>query len=390
MENTVKNTTEKKIHSVAVIGFGTRMKTFVGALLATGRVRICAIADPDGTGARERAAACGVTDARIYPDAREMLETETPDGVLVGTRCSLHTEMAELVASYGLPLFLEKPVAITDGELARLEKLLPTMEEKTVVSFPLRASYMYRRVEEILRSGVLGKLSQIQAVNNVPYGRGYFHKWYRHFSETGGQLLQKSTHDLDYINHLLAGDRPLRVMASRSRTVFGGDEPAEKKCADCDKRAECRESPENLQDFYATVPAGEYCCFARDVDIEDCDSCIVEYESGIHAVYTQNFVVRRDAGKRGARIVGFLGTLEFDWVSGIITVYHHFENKVETVDVNAEQTGSHFGGDEVLAESFVGVMEGKASVAPLSSGVESARLCLAARRSATEHCTVAL
>ena len=358
--------------------------------MATKKVRVCAVADPDTAGARERAALCGVTDAVFYTDAREMLEKEHPDGVLVGTRCSLHTEMAELVASYGLPLFLEKPVCITDEELARLARLLPAMEEKTVVSFPLRASLMYRRVEAIMQSGVLGKLSQIQAVNNVPYGRGYFHKWYRHFSETGGQFLQKSTHDLDYIDHLLAGDRPVRVMASKSRQIFGGDEPAAKKCADCEKRAECRESPENLADFYATVPAGEYCCFARDVDIEDCDSCIVEYESGIHAVYTQNFVVRRDAGKRGARIVGFLGTLEFDWVSGIITVYHHFEDKVETFDVNAEQTGTHFGGDEVLADAFVGVMAGKPSLAPLSSGIESARLCLAARRSAETHTTVSL
>lgn len=371
--------------NVGVIGYGVRMKTFVGALLATGKVRICAVADPNEENARTKAKENGVTDAVFYADAREMLEKEALDGVAVGTRCSLHTEMAELVASYGLPLFLEKPVCITDGELSRLYALLPTMEKKTVVSFPLRASLMYRRVEEIVRSGVLGKLSQIQAVNNVPYGRGYYHKWYRSFSETGGQLLQKSTHDLDYINHLLADDRPLRIMASKSARIFGGEEPAGKKCVDCDKRDTCLESPENLQDFYATIPAGEYCCYAKDVDIEDCDSCILEYESGIHAVYTQNFVVRRDAGKRGARIIGFLGTLEFDWISGIITVYHHFEDKTDTYDINAEQVGTHFGGDEVLADSFVSVMEGGESVAPLSSGIESARLCLAARRSATEH-----
>ena len=179
-------------------------------------------------------------------------------------------------------------------------------------------------------------------------------------------------------------------MAAKSRGIFGGDMPAGKKCADCSMRAECPESPENLKDFYATIPAGAYCCFARDVDIEECDSCILEYESGIHAVYTQNFVVRRGAGKRGARIVGFLGTLEFDWVSGIITVHHHFADKVDTYDVNAEQTGTHFGGDEVLAESFVSVMEGGESVAPLSSGIESARLCLAARRSADEHQMITL
>lgn len=371
--------------NVGVIGYGVRMKTFVGALLATGKVRVGAVADPDEANARLKAKENGALDVVFYKDAETMLANERLDGVLVGTRCPLHTKMAELAASYGLPLFLEKPVCTTDEELSRLYALLPAMEEKTVVSFPLRASLMYRRVEEIVKSGVLGKLSQIQAVNNVPYGRGYYHKWYRSFAETGGQFLQKSTHDLDYINHLLVGDRPVRIMASKSARIFGGEEPAGKKCADCDRRASCLESPDNLQDFYATIPAGEYCCYAKDVDIEDCDSCILEYESGLHVVYTQNFVVRRGAGKRGARIIGFLGTLEFDWVSGIITVHHHFEDKVDTYDVNAEQTGTHFGGDEVLADSFLSVMAGGKSIAPLSSGIESARLCLAARCSATEH-----
>ena len=376
--------------TVGVIGYGVRMRTFVGALLATGKARVGAVADPDEANARAHAEENGVADAVFYKDAREMLQKERLDGVLVGTRCPLHTEMAELVASFGLPLFLEKPVCITDEELHRLYALLPAMENKTVVSFPLRASLMYRRVKALVDSGVLGEIAHVQAVNNVPYGRGYYHKWYRDEKETGGLFLQKSTHDLDYIDHLLTGDRPIRIMAAKSKMVFRGNEPAGKKCADCEKRATCLESPDNLKEFYATVPAGEYCCFAEDTGCEDSGSCILEYESGLHVVYTQNFIVRRGAGKRGARLVGFLGTLEFDWVSGIITVHHHFENKVDTYDVNAEQTGTHFGGDEVLADSFVTVMAGGESIAPLSSGLESARLCLAARRSAVEHTVIDL
>lgn len=375
---------------VGIIGYGVRMRTFVGALLATGKVRVAAVADPDEASARAHAKENGVENAVFYTDAKAMLENEALDGVAVGTRCPLHTEMAELVASYGLPLFLEKPVCISEEELPRLSALLPAMEKKTVVSFPLRASLMYRRVKALVDSGVLGEIAHVQAVNNVPYGRGYYHKWYRDESQTGGLFLQKSTHDLDYINHLLQNDKPVRIMAAKSKMVFRGNEPAGKKCADCEKAATCLESPQNLQDFYATVPAGEYCCFAEDTGCEDSGSCILEYESGLHVVYTQNFIVRRGAGKRGARLVGFLGTLEFDWVSGIITVYHHFEDKTDVYDINAEQTGTHFGGDEVLADSFIAVMQGGESIAPLSSGIESARLCLAARRAATEHTVITL
>ena len=73
--------------TVGVIGYGVRMRTFVGALLATGKVKVSAIADPDTEGALARAALCGVEGAKMYPDAKTLLENERPDGVLVGTRC---------------------------------------------------------------------------------------------------------------------------------------------------------------------------------------------------------------------------------------------------------------------------------------------------------------
>ena len=49
-------------------------------------------------------------------------------------------------------------------------------------------------------------------------------------------------------------------------------------------------------------------------------------------------------------------------------------------------TGAHFGGDTALAESFIAVMKGEEkSCAPLSQGINSAALCLAAKTSATEY-----
>ena len=375
---------------IGVIGYGSRMKTFLNALMKTEKVRVAAIADINLDAAKAQAQANGLEGITYYTDAKEMLDIEKLDGVLVGTRCPKHREMAELVASYDLPLFLEKPVCILEEDLPRLEALLPAMEQRTVVSFPLRASVMFRRVKELLDQGVIGEVAHVQAYNNVPYARGYYHKWYRDDSQTGGLFLQKATHDLDYIHHLLGDDRPVRICAASSKQVFRGNEPAGKKCADCEKAATCLEGPQNLLKENPNAKLGEYCCFAVDTGNEDSGSCIVEYESGLHVVYSQNFIVRHGAGKRGARLVGFLGTLEFDWLTGIITLHHHFENKVETFDMNDAQVGSHFGGDQVLANGFVDVMMGKESIAPLSSGILSARLCLAARRSAQDHTFVSL
>ena len=60
-------------------------------------------------------------------------------------------------------------------------------------------------------------------------------------------------------------------------------------------------------------PQGEGCSFANDTGNHDSASVLIRYDNGVHAVYTQNFITRKDAGKRGAIIIGYKGTLEFDW-----------------------------------------------------------------------------
>ncbi len=374
----------------AVIGYGNRISGIVDRLVNSGEAVLTAVMDPDLDTAKKRAADKGYNDVAYYTDAKEMLDKETLDGVLIGTRCTMHTDYALLVAEYDLPLFLEKPVSTDAEQTERLAAILPTMNEKTLVSFPLRTSALVLKVKEIIDSGKLGKISQVQAYNNVPYGRGYYHKWYRDEKETGGQWLQKATHDLDYINFLLDGLKPARICATKSHQIFGGNEPAGKKCADCDKQKTCLESPYNVKKNGDRYIIGEYCCYSKDTTIEDSGSCILVYENGMHTVYTQNFVARNGAGKRGARLIGFKGTLEFDWVTSTIHVYRHQENINEEYKINGA-TGSHFGGDQNLVENFIAMMKGEeTSSAPLAEGISSARLCLAAKKSSLENIFVEL
>jgi predicted dehydrogenase len=253
-----------------------------------------------------------------------------------------------------------------------------------VVSFPLRLTNILQYVKKILDSGRIGEIAHIQAYNNVPYGRGYYHKWYRDESETGGLFLQKATHDLDYINYILGNIRPTAICAMKSKQIFGGNKPAGLKCADCDEKDTCLDSPKNIKKTYPDAVLGEYCCFAEDTGNEDSGSMIVRYGNGMHAVYSQNFIVRGDAGKRGARFVGYLGTLEFDFASGTVVVYHHMDRITETHKFDTS-AASHFGGDAALAENFAQVMLGaESSMASLDDGILSAEMCLAARKSSEE------
>src|SRR6185437_11513030 len=159
-----------------------------------------------------------------------------------------------------LPLFIEKPVATSWEQLASLQRALTTTSSPVVVSFPLRVSAMCETVREIVDSGAIGTIEHVQAVNNVPlYAGGYYQGWMRDEEQTGGLWLQKATHDFDYINALVR-QRPVRISAMESKTVFRGDMPAGLKCVDCARQEECLESPYNLfyrRDITREVEASE-------------------------------------------------------------------------------------------------------------------------------------
>jgi len=366
---------------IGIIGYGFRAFTMLKEILKTGEVTVSAVCDVNFDSVNKYAKENGCLGFTCYTDPKEMLDKEELDGVFVGTRCSQHADLACLVASYGLPLFLEKPVATNRKDAERLKKIL-YHSDKTVVSFPLRVTNIVLRVREILESGRIGTLSQVQAYNNVPYGRVYYHDWYRDESETGGLFLQKSTHDFDYINSML-GLAPVAICAMESKMVFKGDMPAGTVCADCPEKDKCPEAPDLLRKI-GEDPTGYRCCFAVDTGNQDSGSAIIRYENGLHAVYTQNFVARKSAGKRGARFIGYLGTVEFDFPTATITIYDHKSATKEVIDMSAE-SGVHFGGDRRLAESFVAVMRGEPSPSTLAEGILSVEMCLAAKESAAEN-----
>ena len=151
---------------------------------------------------------------RFYQDPDQMLNNEGLDGVLIGTRCSLHTQLALKVLAKELPLFLEKPVATNMEDLTALTTM-GLNKSQVVVSFPLRVTPLVSSAKEIIDSGKIGTVEHVQAYNNVPYGGVYYHAWYRDEKETNGLFLQKATHDLDYLNYLLQ-IKPIRICAMKS------------------------------------------------------------------------------------------------------------------------------------------------------------------------------
>lgn len=372
------------MYRLGIIGLGDRISTVLKNLENTGECELCCVADPrlEEVKLEQTAKGRDISRVHFYTTAEDMLENEKPDGILVGTRCSLHTKYAEMVIKKGYPLYLEKPVCTTRKDLARLERLIseyPDECKRVTVSFPLRFTPQIIKAKELIAEGTIGKIAHIQAWTNVPYAIGYYHKWYRDDNETGGLFLQKATHDVDYIMDVL-GEEPTEVCAMTSKQVYKGDHEAGLLCRSCTEKDTCIDYTDELGTNYRKH---DFCCFATDTGNEDSGSALIMFQNGVHAAYSQNFISKRSAGKRGARFIGHLGTIEFDWQQNYF-VYHDHYGERHDIDISDKANG-HFGGDEMLAYDFLLALSGKETRCTLESGIRSAKLCLCLKESAELH-----
>lgn len=377
---------------IGIIGYGSR----VGSLVQKETLgifnipyRIAAVADPRKDEIAKRTDEV-LKDCQFFASADEMLAQAELDGIMIGTRCHVHAEVTLAAAKRNLPLFVEKPVAITHEQAQRLTEVFSTYKPPVVVSFPLRVSSIAQRVQQLLADDAIGPIEHIVAWNDVPYGSGYNRMWYRDEALTGGLWMQKATHDLDVLNCLLGRD-PTSVCAMESQRVFKGERADDLRCRNCPDDKTCPESIFNR--FYEVtelhnavdIPENDFCMFSRSCRNHDVGNCIVEFDGGVQATYTQNFFVRHKAGRRGARLYGPKGTLQFDWYENLIRIYSHRLPTVTTVDFSAGNL-PHFGGDrELLYDFLMGMKESKPSRSPMRAGIVSALTCLAARQSSQER-----
>lgn len=376
---------------IGFIGYGLRSETMMRAFRGIAApIEVAAIADPAWQTIQPKLQQDPLfSHTRFYADAEEMLAQEKLDGIFIGTRCNLHSELAAPVIRQGIPVFLEKPICISPDQYKLLLDTPKQMWDRVTVSFPLRYTIIVQQMKHLVESGVLGNIVTVQAINNVPYGNVYYHSWYRDSSLTGGLFLQKATHDLDYICYVL-GKHPTSVTAVTSKMYFRGDKPAGSRCEDCADAHTCKESSFYVKHYLKEEPSGEFCCFAQDTGNEDVGAALFTCPDGTIISYHQTFLVKNQAGRRGARFIGTKASAEFDFYTAELRV-DYYDSKHTAVHKFTYPEGlAHFGGDEELAKAFLSVMEGNPSGSDLAQGMYSAAACLAAKASAESHQPVAI
>ena len=384
---------------IGIVGCGLQAATIAGYLgVYDDDYEVSAVMDINFEFANARLAEKQVklsVGCRFYDNLNDFIAHETElDGIIIGTTCNLHTEVACKVEQMKTPIYMEKPVSI---HLDQLQKLYASFKNSSVpveVSLPMRLCPLTLEVKKIIDSGKIGTVEQIVGYEDTS-GEVYFSTWFRDFEKTGGMFMQKAVHDLDYM-FFLAGSNPKEVCAMRAHRVVGGDNPFDLSCDQCGEQEQCPESPYNHfheRGLYSSVAeAAEYrygrrmCRFSQGIKIDDINECIFELENGAQVAHSQNFMVSNDACRRGARIYGYRGTIEMDF-SGKIKAMSHFRNRTEEIAVQLGPL-SHYGGDKELIYDFLQTMKtGQRARTDLiaGNGIYGTLSCLCARKSADKR-----
>lgn len=370
---------------IAIIGLGVRGTLLINTIKNLDlNVRLKAIVDTKELSELRKTLITMNIDyekVEIYKTVEELIKNcKDIDGIIISTRCSLHTTMVLKVIELGIPLLLEKPVSINIEDLKKLNQLDEKKKKNVVMSFPLKFTPIIKQIKQIVDNGEIGIIEHISAINYVTYGGVYYHSWYRDEQETGGLFLQKATHDIDYINYI-CGYKPFEICAMKSKRVMCGNMPSGILCVDCAKREICNEGPFVSKHIAKKEIYGPSCCFAVDTGNEDSGSLIINYDTGMHMVYTQNFFVRnKDSAKRGAIFAGTLGTIEFDFYKSEIIICENYSQVTKTIKI--ESDGIHSGGDFGVCCNFINLIRGiEKSKATLQDGINSCLICLKAKES---------
>ncbi|MBQ0106188.1 MAG: Gfo/Idh/MocA family oxidoreductase [Armatimonadetes bacterium] len=386
---------EKK--RIGIIGFGGRMGGLWCLLAKQAPDFECvAVVDVKGEAVFKHMKECGIDTDKVtlYANVDELLDKEDLDGIFIASHCNSHTDYAVKVLNKNIPLYLEKPVAVSFEELKRLREAGKGKEDNVVVSFPLRVTNVVKLMKQKIAEGKIGEPNFMNAWNYPNYGDVYYRDWYRDENIIHGLWLQKATHDFDYMTHIL-GYEPKMICAMNQKQIFKGDMPENLYCVDCDKFETCMQGPyrryiekHELDKIPARGDREAFpfkCQFAKDTGNEDAGSAILKYDTGMIASYSQCFFARNLAGCRGCRVVGYEGTMEFDWKDSVLKFYSHSNPYVETT--NTEGYGSHGGGDDFLIDSFVHLVRGqKKTISNLTDGLRSVYMCLKAKESCrTNH-----
>ena len=187
-----------------IIGCGavTEVKSGPGFQKAAGS-GLVAVMRRDRAKAEDYARRHGVP--RAYDDADGLIQDPDVDAVYIATPPSSHLELALRVAAAGKPCLVEKPMAMTHAECARMNEAFRAAGVPLYVAYYRRALPRFLEVRRQLEAGAIGPVTDVHIRISEPLAKGEAASGWRFDPAVAGAGLfyDLASHCLDLVDFLL-------------------------------------------------------------------------------------------------------------------------------------------------------------------------------------------
>ena len=204
---------------IAVAGAGLAGKQHISALRRGRSVALAAVIDPGENGIR----AAERENVPHFDSLAEMLKSIRPDGVVIATPTSLHSQGAAFCAQEQLPMLIEKPIAADSASAAQMIKT--AAKTPLLVGHHRRHNPLTIKAREIIASGALGRLTAIHAQCWLYKPDDYFAADWRR-AKGAGPLFINAVHDIDILRHLCGDITSVRALESNGARGFAAEDTA--------------------------------------------------------------------------------------------------------------------------------------------------------------------
>ena len=326
---------------IGAIGLGNRIAHVYHELSKINQdADLVAFVDPQPIG-RDYAERNHFFPPQEYSSLNEMLLNEKLDLLMIGSPNHLHLDHIKIGLNAGIKIFAEKPIVIDEVQSFELARLLGEFgQDQVLVGLVLRYSQHARSVRELINKNVLGNIISIEASEHImPWHGGFFMRnWRRKEKFSGGFMLEKCCHDIDFYN-MIVGCRVKRVASFGGRSSFIPENKPEKNLEEFTKY--------NLSGWEAKESV-----FDSDADIVDHQVAIIEYENGATLAFHTNMRVP-DEFRRFA-VIGTNGMVEGDFVRGFLKAHDQQNNVVLEEDYGAAfgKEKGHYGADNLMLKDI--------------------------------------
>lgn len=142
-----------------------------------------------------------------YTDASELINDPEVNAVYVATPPSSHPSYAIMAMYAGKPVYVEKPLAASYDDCARINRVSKETGVPCFVAYYRRELPYFKKVKEIIGSGVIGEVQNVQIRYSSPPRKEDFnrkHLPWRVIPDIagGGYFYDMAAHQLDFIQEL--------------------------------------------------------------------------------------------------------------------------------------------------------------------------------------------